>query len=71
LQSKYQKIEAQIYHEYKLLSGTRKDVALQLQNGDFKHKAVMFACLDGRDGSIDKYIMRLIKPKGNNYATTR
>lgn len=65
LQSQYQKIETQIYHEYKLLSGTRKDVALQIQVGNFKHKTVMFACLDGKDESIDKYIMRLIKPKGN------
>ena len=65
LQFQYQKIEAQIYHEYKLLSGTRKDVALQLQGGNFKHKAVMFACLDAKNESIEKYIMKLIKPKGN------
>lgn len=65
LKLQYHRIEKEIYHEYKLLCGTRKDVALQLQSGDFKHKTVMFACLDGKDKSIDKYIMRLIKPKGN------
>ena len=43
----------------------RKAFAERLRNTRLRHGFVLFACLDGKKAVVDRYIMKSMKPSGN------
>ena len=67
LETKYAKVFDEISKEYEAApKDSRKNLGIYIKNNKLKHSGALFSVLDAKIDAVDKYIMRYIRPKGNN-----
>ena len=67
LEAAWRRVTGEIEEDFASVSGPgdRKAFADSVRSSGLRHAAAMFARLDGKQQNIDRYVMKLIRPRGN------
>jgi len=72
LEGAWRRVAGEIEEDFASLNrtGDRRSFADSVKSPGLRHAAAMFARLDGKQQNVDKYIMKLIRPHGNEIPAT-